>query len=134
VHIPVTLTEYEPPPPVLEPTPSTAPSSKPAASRPADRPTPAPPPVSPPAAESPAPVLQTTTNPQAADRVVAQIQAAERDLSRVRFDQLSQGGKDHYQLARNYIRDALDALKINNYMWAAANAEKAAQLAQMLVK
>lgn len=132
IVIPVTLAEYEPPPPPPEPEPAPPPVSRPASNRPAERPTP---PPSPPAADAPAPVLQTTTNPNASEqRVIARLQAADRDLKLVPFNQLSPSGKEHYQLARSFMQQATDALKINNYNFADYLADKAAQLAASLVK
>ncbi len=133
VLTPVTLAEFEPPPPPLDEPPEPAPTpARPAASRPADKPAAAP---SPPAPETPAPVLQTTSNPSASEQKVrGLLQSAERDLARVPYNQLSQSARDDYIMARGFVRSATDALTIKNYPFAEQLANRAAVLAAGLLK
>jgi hypothetical protein len=131
---PVVLAEYEPPPPPVEeePPPVTPTPPRPAANRPPDKP--AATPSSSPAPDTPAPVLQTTTNPNASEQTAIRLlQAAESDLARVSYNQLAQGDKDKYMQIRSDVQQAKDALSIKNYGFALRLAERSATLAAGLV-
>jgi hypothetical protein len=133
VILPVTLAAYEPPPPPEPPPPAPAPSRPAANAKPTDKPAPSPTP--PPAADAPAPVLQTTANANASEqKVLALLSAANADLNRIPYNQLSPVGKDQYQQARSFMQLAYDSLKIKNYNFAEYLADKAAVVAGMLVK
>jgi hypothetical protein len=137
VIVPIVLPEP------IEPAPAPAAPAQPAPARPRENPpprsvSPAPPPaVAPPQpAEQPAaapPVLQTTTNPaQVANHAKSLIAAAQRDLDRLTPAQLTPNARAQYDTAKGFIRQAEDALKVNNVVLARELADKAAALASQL--
>jgi len=132
---PVVLAEYQPPPPPPEePAAPAQPASRPAVTKPTDKPVAAP--TTPPAPDTPTPVLQPTTNPNAKEQqVIVLLQAAERDLEKVPYNQLSASAKDTYRQIRSDVNYAKDALSIKNYVYALRLAERSAMLAAgLLVK
>jgi hypothetical protein len=130
---PVVLAEYEPPPPPPEDPPPPVPAAaKPAAAKPTDKPATAA--TAPPPPDAPAPVLQTTTNPNASEqKVIGLLQAAERDLANVPYNQLSASAKDTYMQIRSDVKLAKDALTIKHYVYALRIAERSAALAAGLL-
>ena len=141
--IPVVIPEPEPAP-VQPPAPPSVPP-KPrdtgtTPTRPADRssttatPPPAPLPVTEPP-PAPPPVLQTTSNgPEEERKVESTLKRANDDLGRVTYASLKSDARAHYDLAKSFIQQAQNALKIKNYPFAAQLAEKAANLASQLLK
>ena len=59
---------------------------------------------------------------------------AQKDLERVKRDNLPPDAKDSYDNAARYIREAQRALKDKNFPYAKACADKAAIIASLLVK
>ncbi len=98
-------------------------------------------PVQPPAAQPPAqegpplPPLQTTTNvPEVEKKVRALLSQAVRDLDRTDYRALSAERRTEYDTARRFIRQAEDALKVKNVVYAEQLADKAATLAARLIQ
>jgi hypothetical protein len=137
VLVPVVLNAPAEPDPVdLEPEPATPPPARPPstprASRPADPAEPAPPVT---AESGPQPVLQTTPDIAAAEgRIMAFLGDAQQNLNRLRPGNLNASARAQFELALNFIRDAQNALKIKNYMYAEQLASRAATIASQLVK
>jgi len=111
----------------------------------ATQPSPAPSPSSPPppapaaaAERPPAPpqtpsTLQTTADPGAAEqRTRASLVNATRDLGRIDVRSLSPDARTQYDIARRFVAQATDALKVKNYEFAQQLADKAATLATLL--
>jgi outer membrane biosynthesis protein TonB len=134
--IPVEL----PPPEPETPAPETAPEPPPAPSRPretAPRPpaTAAAPPATPAADAAPSAVLQTTPQASATEeRVKALIASADSSLRSVSFRDLGANARAQYDAARSYIRQASDAVKAKNYVFAEFLANKASDLVRLLVR
>jgi hypothetical protein len=134
--IPVELPEPAPEAPEPE-APATPP---PAPSRPretATRPptTTAPPATAPAADAAPAAVLQTTPQASATEeRVKALIASADSSLRSVSFRDLGANARAQYDAARSYIRQASDAVKAKNYVFAEFLANKASDLVRLLVR
>jgi hypothetical protein len=137
VAIPVSLPE----PPVIEPEPAApaAPPAEPTRPRPDTAPPrtvekPAPPPT-PAAPETPAPVLQTTTNVGAIEQRASWLLAqAEKNLERVNRGQLAVQARAQFDRAMSFVRNARDAMQRKNFNYAEQLALRAARLAQELVK
>ncbi len=122
------VSEVQTPPPAAIATPP-APSPSPSSA--------APPPaaaVERPPAPSPAPpTLQTTADPAAAEqRTRASLVNATRDLGRIDVRSLSPDARTQYDIARRFVAQATDALKVKNYEFAQQLADKAATLATLL--
>ena len=141
--VPVVIPEPEPIPaqPAAPPATPPKPRDSTTPTRPADRTSPPPataPPSTTPVTEPPAappPVLQTTSNgPEEERKVQAVLKKANDDLGRVTYAALKSDARAHYDLAKSFITQAENALKIKNYPFAAQLAEKAANLASQLLK
>jgi hypothetical protein len=134
--IPVELPEPAPEAPEPE-APATPP---PAPSRPretATRPptTTAPPATAPATDAAPAAVLQTTPQASATEeRVKALIASADSNLRSVSYRDLGANARAQYDAARSYIRQAGDAVKAKNYVFAEFLANKASDLVRLLVR
>ncbi len=121
-------------PPAEEPPPAVPPSrpAPPAASRPPATTT-TPPVVDPP---SPPPSL-LLTGANAAEfekRVRAQMARAESDLSQINRQSLGADARGQFDAARGFLRQAEEALKVRNLVFAGQLADKAATLATLLRK
>jgi hypothetical protein len=78
-------------------------------------------------------VLQTTANPaEVEQRARALMSAAQRDLDRINPSQLTTNARAQYETARDFVRQAENALKIKNVVLARELADKAAALASQL--
>jgi len=128
--IPVIVEVPEPPPPPPAP-PARAretPVARPAPTQPSAAAAPAP-------ATEPTAVLQTSANVVLMEQRTTQVLAsAQKDLDRLRPATLSANARASYDQARGFIKMAQDALKIKNYMYAEQLANKAADVAALLVK
>jgi hypothetical protein len=136
VTIPVELPEPEPPAPVLSPANPARPRPE-NANRPPDRtpPVAAAPAAPPPPNEPAASVLQTTTDTSALEQsTLGLVAEAQRNLNNVRYQDLNQQAKAQYDSARSFIKNAQEALKAKNYMYAQQLAAKAAAVARELSK
>jgi hypothetical protein len=130
-----------PPPPeaVVEeppPQPATPPVTPPAGSvsRPPTTPVRPPDRTAPPAPEPP-PVLQPTANTgELEKKIQKQMDDANRDLGKVDRSALSPSGRDQYDMARQTLRQAHEAVAIKNYAFADIMSDKAARLASLLAK
>ena len=135
--IPTVLPE---PPPEPAPTPPASPPSRPPSAtttRPAERPAPPTPTPTPEPSPTPtaAPVLQTTPDVSGLEqKAQAQLDRAKIDLQKVSYKNLNADARLQYDTAWQYIGQAQDALKMKNYVFANQLAEKAAVLANLLVK
>ena len=109
-----------------KPDPATAPVALPAV----------PPPTQPAATETPAPPpLQTSTNvAEVEKRVRALLGQAVRDLDHINVRTLRTERKAEYDTARRFVRQAEDALKVENVLFAEQLATKAATLAAGLLQ
>ena len=127
------------PPPIEEtPVTSTSPTtSKPPVRNPNPRPA-TPPPTEPPApvpTPAPAPPLLTSVNSPAFEKSVQdQLTRARADLQTVSRANLGTDAKAHYDAAMGFIRQADEALKVKNLIYAASLADKAATMAALLKK
>ncbi len=126
------------PDPPDEPVPAATGSANPGRGRetPPVRTTP-PPPNTPvvdtPPVVAPPPVLLTTSNsPEFEKRVRAQIQKAQSDLSQVNARTLGADARAQYDSALGFIRQADEALKVKNLIYAGQLADKAATMAALL--
>lgn len=111
--------------------------NNPPATRPAERSTPPPntTPTPEPTPPAPPPVLLTTPNASDLEQKAQNnIAAAQRDLLKVNYKALSADARLQFDTAQQYIGQAVDALKMRNYVFAGQLAEKAATLASLLVK
>lgn len=136
--VPLPIPEPAPEPVAPAPVQTPVRQNTPPATRPAERtPSPststAPPPEpTPPAAP---PVLLTTPNVgDLEQKARGNIAAAQRDLKKVDYKALSKDAQLQYDTANQYIGQAEDALKVKNYVFAGQLAEKAATLANLLVR
>ena len=128
------------PQPVVEP--PAAVIDKPAVTQPAasskPKPTPAPTPATPPPAQPPAgdpppaPVAVATTEweTKARDRLIF----AEREIQKVRSDGLPRVSQEQYDSAKRFIAMANRAVVVKNFVYAYYCADKAATLAELLLK
>jgi hypothetical protein len=135
--IPVELPAPAPetPEPEAPATPPPAPSRpRETATRPAT--TTATPPATTPATDTPAAaVLQTTPQASATEeRVKALIASADSNLRSVSYRDLGENARAQYDAARSYIRQASDAVKAKNYVFAEFLANKASDLVRLLVR
>ena len=126
------------PPPIEEPQPSTsaAVTTKPPVRTPNPRPATPPPADPPPPVPTPTPaILLTSANTAEFEKSVrAQLDKARNNLNQVSRDALSTDGKAHFDAARGFIRQADEALKVKNLIYAASLADKAATMAALLRK
>ena len=141
---PRVIADYAPDPeplpvtPAVEPAAPVRPPARPA--RPEQKPEPAATPEPAEAAVRPAtpPSLTMTPSPGSESQTVAAIRdllvKATRDLSRVNTGSLSGDGRAQYDTARRFIQQADEALKARNVVFAGKLADKAAQLAAVLVR
>lgn len=127
--------------PTLPPQPADAPpaaaAGTPARGRdtaPVSRPTAPPtPPAEPPAATTPPPPLFTTANTaEFESRVRAQLMRAQADLGQVNRQNLGADARAQYDSALGFIRQAEEALKVKNLIYAGQLADKAATMAALL--
>lgn len=136
--VPVSLQPVEPPTVVIDPepvAPAKPPQPPPATTKPVDR-TP-PPPVTPPPANNdvPPPVLQTTREPREVEAEARRdLGRAKSTLERVQVARLDAKGKAIYKEAMDWIGQAEEALKVNNFIAARDFASKAVQFADALAK
>jgi len=127
-------------PPVEEPPPAAS-ENRPARTRetpPLPR-TATPPPTEPPvvdppvAAPAPPPVLSTSADTTEFEkRVRDRVRQAEADLAQVNRLSLGTDARGQYDSAQGFIRQALDALKVKNLVYASQLADKAATMAALL--
>ena len=110
--------------------PVRTPNPRPAATPPPAEP---PPPVSTPA-PTPTILLTSANNAEFEKRVRAQLDTAKANLDRVSWQALGTDAKAHYEAARGFIRQATEALKVKNLIYAGSLADKAATLAALLRK
>lgn len=131
LQIPV---EAEPP----LPTPATEKPAVPDAPATRPRPTPTPTPTAPPPPTTPEttppPVVQTAGQVEHEANAKEKLASAEGNLARVKRESLGREAQGQYDIAKNFIRKAKDALTVKNYPYAASCADKAATLAALLVK
>jgi len=104
--------------------------------RPNPRPASPPPAEPPPPAPTPTPaVLLTSANSPAFEKSVQdQLKRARTDLGQVNRDNLGTDAKAQFDAARGFIRQADEALKIKNLIYAGQLADKAATMAALLKK
>jgi outer membrane biosynthesis protein TonB len=141
--------EVEPPAPVplaTEPARNATPRPRPAPPRPeapraAEPPKPEPPPVvieqPKPAEEPPKPPTTLQTTPATAEGEVergirASLQRASADLNRVDYRALNADARTQYDTAKRFVRQADDAIRTKNLVFAKNLAEKAATIAAQL--
>lgn len=126
------------PPPIEEAPPSgaAAVTTKPQVRSPNPRPASPPPAEPPPPVLSPAPApLLTSANSPAFERSVQdQLARARADLATVSRPNLGTDAKAHFDAAQGFIRQADEALKVKNLIYAASLADKAATMAALLKK
>ena len=89
----------------------------------------------PPPTPTPAPaILLTSVNsPEFEQRIQGQINKAKEDLNQVKGP-LGTEAKAHFDAARGFIRQAEEALKVKNLIYAGQLADKAATMAALLKK
>jgi hypothetical protein len=94
-----------------------------------------PPPPRPAAANNPpAPTLQTTTKVvEAEQKVRATIAQASRDLGRIEPKTLNAEAKAQFDIAKRFVEQAVEAVTAKNFVFAGQLADKAANLAALLV-
>ena len=141
MKIPVNLEPPDSPPPAAIDEPATA--SPPIRTSPPPKPAPppsssssSPPPVPPttPAADTPPPVLQPSNASDLERSARTLLETAERNLSGVSFNALSRGGRDQFNNAQRFVRQAREAMTAKNFLFAKQLADKAATLARLLLK
>jgi hypothetical protein len=126
------------PPVVNEPatTPASATTRTPVRN-PMPRPT-APPPVDPPATDPPPATLPPPTlltsanNAEFEKRVREQLKGAQANLSQVNPKSLGPDARAQYDSAQGFVRQAEEALKVKNLVYAGQLADKAATMAALL--
>ena len=125
------------PPPIEEPPPSSsaAVTTKPPVRNPNPKPA-TPPAEPPPPVPTPTPaILLTSANTAEFEKSVrAQLDKARNNLDQVNRDALGTDAKAHFDAAKGFIRQAEEALKVKNLIYAASLADKAATLAALLRK
>jgi hypothetical protein len=86
-------------------------------------------------APTPPPALQTTANPtEAEQRTRVTLENAKRDLNRIDSRRLNADAKSQYDIARRFVQQAEEALRGGNTQFAEQLADKAAQIAALLLK
>lgn len=95
-----------------------------------------PPPAEPPPAPAPTPgVLLTSANTaEFEQRVNKQLVLAQEHLKHVNRQNLGADGQAHFDAANGFIRQAQEALKVKNFIYAGQLADKAATMAAALRK
>jgi len=92
-------------------------------------------PAAPPPAPTPPPALQTTANPSEAEqRTREALERAKRELGRIDLKRLNREAKSQYDIARRFVEQAEEALRVRNPVFAEQLADKAATLAALLQK
>lgn len=121
-------------PPIEEPPPAAETTAKPARTAPPRTAVATTPPTEPPpASTTPPPVLQTSANPVEFERRVrAQLTLAQTNLAQINPRNLGVEARAQYDAARGFIRQAEDALKVKNLVYAGQLADKAATMAALL--
>ena len=120
----------EEPPAIAAGAPARGRDTAPPATRPAAPPTP---PVEPPVATTPPQVLLTAANtPEFEKRVREQLMRAQADLGQVNRQNLGADARAQYDSALGFIRQAEEALKVKNLIYAGQLADKAATMAALL--
>lgn len=125
------------PPPIEEAPPT---NTSPVTAKPPVRPNPRP--AAPPPADPPPPVptptpaiLLTSANTEAFQKSVEdQIKRARTDLKQVSSESLGTDAKAQFDAAQGFIRQAEEALKVKNLIYAGQLADKAATMAALLKK
>lgn len=118
------------PPAATAGTPARGRDTAPPVNRPAAPPTP---PADPPAAATLPQVLLTTANTaEFENRVRAQLIRAQTDLGQVNRQNLGPDARAQYDSALGFIRQAEEALKVKNLIYAGQLADKAATMAALL--
>jgi len=125
------------PPPTEEPPASAVPPAsgvKPPVRNPTPRPVASPPPPEPPVAPPSAPaILLTSANSPAFEKSVRdQLERARADLGQVSRASLGTDAKAQFDAAQGFIRQADEALKVKNLIYAGQLADKAATMAALL--
>jgi hypothetical protein len=118
---------------------SAAPGTKSPVRTPNPRPTVTPPPAEPPPpvptpTPTPTILLTSANNADFEKRVRAQLDTARANLDRVSRQALGTDAKAHYDAAQGFIRQANEALKVKNLIYAGQLADKAATMAALLRK
>jgi len=120
-------------PPVEEPPPPVETTAKPARTAPPRPVVVAPPTEPPPAGTTPPPVLQTSANTAEFERRVrGQLALAHTHLAQINPRNLGVEARAQYDAALGFIRQAEDALKVKNLVYAGQLADKAATMAALL--
>jgi hypothetical protein len=136
MNIPVNPDPVPPPEP-----PPAATADKPVAGPPAStttKPRPTPTPTPPPAVQTP--VIETQPSPvrlaqsNSEERARTRLAEAVRDIGKVKKDTLPRAAQEQYDSAERFIRAAKSALSVKNFVYAFYCADKAATLAELLVK
>ncbi len=70
---------------------------------------------------------------EAEQRVRASLAQASRDLSRINTRALNAEAKAQYDIARRFVEQAGDALRAKNFVFAGQLADKASNLAMLLL-
>lgn len=126
-----TLPPVEEAVPIAETTPKTtrtAPPRPPVVAPPTE-------PPAPPATTTPPPVLQTSANTAEFERRVrGQLTLAQTNLAKIDRRSLGVEARAQYDAALGFIRQAEDALKVKNLVYAGQLADKAATMAALLRK
>lgn len=119
-------------PPTEEPAPTTTPTPRPRETPPARQTPPPTPPTDPPTA-TPPPVLRTNANSAEFEkRVRTQLAKAKTDLAAVTRRTLGADARAQYDSAMGFVRQAEEALKVKNLIYAGQLADKAATMAALL--
>jgi hypothetical protein len=141
---PRVVERYPDPVPTIEPGPVQAALTSPPPSKPAappaakpEPPKPEPPRVEPIPVNNP-PALTLKPAPGVAAQTEASIRAmldsAQKNLLRVNYPALDADGRAQFDIARGFMSQAFEALKSNNLAFAGKLADKAAQMAEVLVR
>jgi hypothetical protein len=116
------------PPATAAGTPARGRDTAPPVSRPAAPPTP---PAEPPVVTTP-PLLTTAYTAEFENRVREQLMRAQADLGQVNRQNLGADARAQYDSALGFIRQAEEALKVKNLIYAGQLADKAATMAALL--
>lgn len=137
---PITVAPTEPTEPAPAPATVRRPARRPANSSEQAKPEPSVPvepslpqaaPPEPPNASGPAPTLRA---PGSAEKPIRdRVATAQRDLARVDYARLTEDGRAQYEQSKRFIQQAEQALKDQNFVFAATLADKAATLAAELL-
>jgi hypothetical protein len=132
---PVPTIEPSPVESALSPLPTRTPPrvvTKPEPAKPEEQPaSPEPPPQTAPALTiKPGPSVQAQTEAS----IRALLDRAQRDLQRVNYAALDADGRAQFEIARGFMQQAHEALKVNNLAFAGKLADKAQTMAAILVR